>query len=275
MHLTFPIDGVAITSTPSKSFSSLYEREHLRINEQELFMSVPDVADYYVRNGEEVAVLPAAEADEKSVQLFLSGSVLGAVLHQRGIIPFHGSSFSFNGKGVMVIGVSGAGKSSTTAAFCSKGAGFINDDINPVLVKESGIMLQRIRTNVKLWDDSLAYLGITNDSFSQIRPDIDKFYVPFDKGQLLEEQPLHHIVLLGTHNEERFAVEQPAGIEKYNILRRNIYRKMYLRGMPQTEKSYFQKLLKIANTVTISIVKRPDRISPLATMDFIKEHVLL
>jgi len=79
-------------------------------------------------DGNLVQVYPNPESDELSVNLFLNGSVLGVLLHQRGILLFHGNSFMLDGKGMLLCDHSGLGKSSFTAAFCQNGATIINDD---------------------------------------------------------------------------------------------------------------------------------------------------
>ena len=49
---------------------------------------------------------------------------------------------------------------------------------------------------------------------------------------------------------------------------------MYLRGMPQTEKNYFQQLVKLAGSVDIIQVLRPKISDICTTMDFIRKQLL-
>lgn len=277
MNLSFPIDSVEINFTESVPFEiadALYSRDHIRINEQHFSLSVPEVADYWAADGKRIWVKPMAEVDEASVRLFLNGSVFGAVLHQQGLVPFHASSFQYKEKVVLIAGMSGAGKSSTTAAFCTSGAQFINDDINPVEVSGDIIRLKKIRSRVKLWDDSLDSLAMTQDGFQAVRPGIDKFYVPLESTTSEDYLPLHHIVILNKYNGNECSLVKPSGIEKYNLLRRHIYRLAYLRGMPETDRNYFAKLLKIAKSVDVTIVNRPSQIAVQDTVAFIQQNVL-
>ncbi len=78
--------------------------------------------------GKEVKFSVEPSADPEWVQLYLSGQVLVALLHQRKIINFHASSFIHDGWGVMILGETGAGKSSLTVSFAIAGAGFLSDD---------------------------------------------------------------------------------------------------------------------------------------------------
>lgn len=272
MNLNFPIDieTIAISKElidrlPNPKLS----KPHLQIDENDFYLNVYDVASYRVQNGNNVLIHPHENSDEASIKLFLNGSVLGAVLHQRGLIPFHGSTFLYEGKGVMICGQSGAGKSSTTAAFCQKDATFINDDITPVNITKEATTIIPIKTRIKLWDDSLKKLDIENTSFDKIRPTLDKFYLPND-AVFQEEQELHHVIILGKHNKDEYKSNELEGMAKFNTLRKQVYRKMYLKGMPEREKTYFKQLFNLANKVRITSVVRPQKSSINDTKEYIK-----
>ena len=272
MNLNFPIDidTIEVSKVPITKLSNpKLSNPHLQIDENDFYLNVYDVATYRVQNGNNVLIQPHENADEASIKLFLNGSVLGAVLHQRGLIPFHGSTFLYEGKGVMICGQSGAGKSSTTAAFCQKEATFINDDITPIKITKDKATIIPIKTRIKLWDDSLIKLEIDNENFDKIRPTLEKFYLP-NEDIFQDEQELHHIVILGKHNTDEFKSFELEGMAKFNILRKQIYRKMYLKGMPEREKMYFKQLFNLANKVRITRVVRPQKCSIYDAKEFIK-----
>jgi hypothetical protein len=244
----------------------------LQVDEDDFYLNVIDVASYRVKNGNSVQVFAHEKADLASIKLFLNGSVLGAVLHQRGILPFHGSCFQYEQKGILICGQSGAGKSSVTAAFCQSGAVFINDDITPVEITESETNIIPIKTRIKLWDDSIKKLEIENDDFDKIRPCLDKFYLP-NAEEFQSKQALHHIFILIQHNKEEFESHELEGMAKYNVLRQQIYRKMYLKGMPERQKAYFKQLLLLAKNVKVTRIMRPQIAAITATMEYIKQEL--
>jgi len=276
MDLDFYVDSVAVdvvTAELEKLSCPLFFRPHLEIKESDFFINVRNVASYRVQNGDRVHVHPHENADIESIKLFLNGSVLGAVLHQKGILPFHGCSFEYNGQGIIISGLSGSGKSSVTTAFCQNGGRFINDDITPVQIGESVTTILPIKTKIKLWDDSLRSLNIKNDNLQRIRPSMDKFYISLPE-KMLTEQPLNHIFILAKHNEDIFKVNELSGMAKYNVLRNQIYRKSYLKGMPETSKAYFKQLCKLAQQIRITQVIRPQICSIYDTMNFIKQQIV-
>ncbi len=275
MNLYFPLDSICISVAEKKTggvVNPLYSTSILQINEADFQLVIEHVATYRVQNGCDIQVNPFINADESSIQLFLNGSAFGALLHQRGIIPFHGCSFELNQRGIILCGYSGAGKSSVTAAFCQKGARFINDDITPVVIDKLGTWIMPIRTRIKLWDDALVALAIETDNLENIRPSMPKFYVPVENN-CQDKLKLNTLIVLGIHDNDRYQVMRPIGMEKFNLLRSHIYRKIYLKGMPQAERNLFSKLLKLSQLVEVLHVLRPPKSSIHATMEFIREQL--
>ena len=277
-----PIDSLEVEFGNKIQFTSepLFSNHAFKINESEFELSIDGVATYKVKGGRHIDIIPHEGADKESIELFLNGSVLGAVLFQRGIIPLHGSSFIHKGKGVIVCGASGAGKSSVTAAFCKRGAQFINDDISPVAILQNSSHSKNlpeilpIFSTIKLWKDSLLDLGYEQSGLSKIRPSMEKFYLPVDKSTNINIK-LDTVIILTTHQAEEFKSEVLTGISKYNVLRRNIYRKSYLRGMPETSKKFFSQLINIASQIDVVLITRPKRARIADTVDFIDNDSLI
>lgn len=274
MNFDFPIGSVSISieNKIDRPIASIYSTPRIQINETDFAMTIDGVASYRVKDGQKIWVSPHPGADPASVNLFLNGSVFGALLHQQGSIPFHGCSFEYEGKGIIISGFSGVGKSSVTAAFCQKGAHFINDDITPVRIEKDGAIIVPINTKIKLWDDSLKTLEIEDKGLEKIRPDMQKFYVPFD-GTNRNPVQLHTMIILSTHEDNKYEAERLTGMTKYNLLRKNIYRKMYLRGMPLTAGRLFKNLLIIAEKTEVILVRRPHRSDIYSTMEFIQKQI--
>jgi hypothetical protein len=273
MNLHFPIElktlhlsNVELKTIPTALLSCPW----MQVNQDDFYLNITDVASFSVKNGNNVQVYPHEKADLESVKLFLNGSVLGAVLHQRATLPFHGSCFELDEKGILLCGESGAGKSSITAAFCQDGAEFINDDIVELLLYTTIIP---IKTRIKLWEDSLEKLKIKNTDFDKIRSDVEKFYLPVEK-HYQKQQILHHIFILAKHSNDGFAAIELQGMEKFNALRKQIYREIYLKGMPETEKIYFKQLFLLAKTVRVTAITRPQKSDIEDTMEFIKRQLV-
>lgn len=91
---------------------------------------VPDAnAVFQMVEGRRLAVnAPGAEIG-RNVRLYLLGSALGAILHQRGLLPLHACVLDFGGKAVAFLGHSGAGKSTLAAWLAERGGRLLSDDV--------------------------------------------------------------------------------------------------------------------------------------------------
>jgi len=272
MSTDFPVEVDKIEYSPEELgplANPRYLRAHIQINDDDFLLKIKNIASYRVQGGKYIYYHPYVDADEPSVNLFLNGSVFGAVLHQRKLLPFHGSSFLYEGKGVIICGNSGTGKSSAVAAFCQNGAIFINDDITPVKVENGKGFIIPVKTRIKLWNDSIKKLNIENNGLERIRAPLDKFYIP-GHTSCSANQILNHVFLLQIHNNDSFLVSEVEGLAKFQALRSMIYRKSYLKGMPETEAQYFTQIIKLSGHVRITSITRPQTCSISSLMDCIR-----
>jgi hypothetical protein len=262
MQLRFPLPDVEIEISDSKKEvqSPLFEDDHQRVNQKEYSLNVEDVANFYVSEGNHIFIFPYPNAAKNSLELYLNGSAYGAILHQRNILPLHGSCFNWNNKGIMLCGESGAGKSSLTASFCLKGAEFLTDDVTPVLFTNGKPQIWVMSDRIKLWNDSLDQLNHNKDGLHRIDAETEKFYFPMEseKGKLF---PLNQLFLLSIHDKPEVEFQEISGVDKFEALKDEIYRLEYLQGMPDTASVYFKQLVNIARAVKITKVSRPEGIS--------------
>ena len=117
--LTVNLEGVTTSHSPRvrEVKAPLFLSDGVAVNEREYSLTVPGVGDFYACDGSEAEYSPLPGADLQWVNLYLNSQVLVALLHQRKMMSFHAGSFLFRGRGVMVAGSTGAGKSSLTLAF--------------------------------------------------------------------------------------------------------------------------------------------------------------
>jgi hypothetical protein len=273
----FPIDSVEIDyskNSLNKNFESPHLcRTHLMVNENDFYLDIPDIAQYRVKFGKNILIHLYKDYDEASVKSFLYGSVLGALLHQRSILPFHGNSFEYFGKGIIICGHSGSGKSSISAALCQNGGNFISDDISPIHFKNSEAYIFNINNRLKLWDNTIHELDISNIELEKIRPTINKFYISNLNSPDNLEKKLDHLFILSTHNKNKFSVIELTGISKFNALRKQIFRKIFLKGMPYLERDYFKQILHLASTVRVTHIIRPQICNIYETMKIFQKEL--
>jgi hypothetical protein len=85
-------------------------------------LDVNKVARYRIDDGRRITVEPYPTGSERHIRLYLLGSALGALLHQRRLLPLHANAMDFGGRAVAFMGASGAGKSTMAAWFHDRGS---------------------------------------------------------------------------------------------------------------------------------------------------------
>jgi hypothetical protein len=63
-------------------------------------LRIPGAGRYLVSDGRELVVEPEADADFSYVRLFILGSALGLLCHQRGLLPLHASAVELAGEAI-------------------------------------------------------------------------------------------------------------------------------------------------------------------------------
>lgn len=238
----------------------LYSDEKIAVNEKEYFLKVPGVGSFYACDGKIIEYSAEKGADPQWVQLYLNNHIFVALLHQRKIISFHASSFILHGHGVMILGGTGTGKTSMTVAFAINGAGFMSDDLTPVVFRENVPHVWSLDRRVKMRSDSAEQLYIGNEKLTDAEPGTGKKYVHLEKGPD-EYHKLDIMVKIetGEVKEPLFVNLSPA--EKFALLRSEVCSWEILAGMPETEAAYLQQLVNILEQVHLVKVIRPPGIT--------------
>ena len=148
-----------------------------QVSRSEYLLRIPEVAGFYVRNGDSVLVDRVPAAQPADVSTFLLGSVFGALCHQNDLLPLHASSV-LSGSGVTAfLGDSGTGKSTLAACFQDRGYGIVSDDIC-VLAPEAATGQMKVIPLagwLKLWRTSLDHLGEIPEEKNRVYSEDEKY----------------------------------------------------------------------------------------------------
>ena len=148
-----------------------------------LRFSITGVADYVVEGGKRISVAPAEGSRHDAIRLFLMGSALGYLCHQRGVLPLHGAAVDIDGAAVILAGASGAGKSTLADAFARRGHIVLSDDVTPVaLASGMATVLPGLR-RIRLWKDAIDNAGWNSEALERCRTGLEKF------SRSLHEEP--------------------------------------------------------------------------------------
>lgn len=220
--------------------------------------AIPEVARYAVVEGRRIIVDPDEQADPRNVRLYLLGSAMGLLLHQRGVLPLHANAVEIDGGAVAFMGPSGAGKSTLAAWLHDQGLRIVADDVCAIQFDEaSRPLVSRGLPRLRLWKSALEATGRSADGFERSYAgddEWDKFDVPLPLGQAAGEPvPLAALYLLATGDELIF--EPLDGVAAAEAVFANTYRGQYIDGADQARRHWEACLKLIAVTPIFRVVR--------------------
>lgn len=231
------------------------ERKFLR--ENAVYAHVAGVAAFRITNGNLIQVDPEPDCSDSRLGIFLMGSSMGAILHQRGCIPLHGSCVTDGKRSILLTGDSGAGKSTLAAEFLRRGWKLITDDVSALYDTEGTPEVQSSYPSQKLWQDALdryerpesdVHSLYFSDSRQKFGVDVSRFF--FDG-----RAPLSLVVRLLPHARV-CALEPLEGMSKVDQLLRNTYRSNMIEQ--RNLQRHFQRCVTLSTKIPMAVVARTD-----------------
>lgn len=143
------------------------------------------------RGATEVWAAWPAGATLEDTATYLLGPIAGFLLRLRGRVPLHGSGIVVDGGVVGLVGASGAGKSTTAAAFAARGVPVVADDILALGRVGDRIHVHAAYPYLRLWPESVEILFGSRDALPPLTPNWDKRYLDLDgRGEIFQGGPL-------------------------------------------------------------------------------------
>jgi len=151
--------------------------------------------------------------------------VMAAVCHQRSLTPLHATAVEVGAGAVAFAGPSGAGKSTLAAQFQGRGVTVLTDDLCVIRFDPDGRpwALPGL-ARIKLWEDSLAMVGLAGARLPRIGDDIEKFSLAVQSSPSSHPRSLDRIYILRPDASERVEIRPVAGPEAVSALVANIHR---------------------------------------------------
>lgn len=253
---------IKLGTTPGKlTGDNVVQNVRVSISPKEYLLRIFHIANYYAADGNLIIVEPMHQADWKSIRLFLLGSVISAILHQRAMIPVHASAIE-RGEGIVLFsGPSGAGKSTIAAMLQKKGYSIFSDDIC-VLKRSDGVRgpIEAFTSYpmIKLWHDSFEKIGIEMAvEENKIRPNLPKFglFYPddFKTGAKIVKQVF---ILDKSSHTETPEIEKLGTFDAFRALEKNAYRRVQINSMKLRD-VHFAMLSELVGLAPVYKITRP------------------
>lgn len=219
-------------------------------------ITIENVAQYLVRDGNEIWIEPSATASDGDINAFLISSAIAALLQQRRLLTLHASAIMTDRGSILFVGKSGVGKSTTLAALADRGYAMVTDDIAALVVPELGaVEIIPSFPATRLRGDALVKLGKSRQDYVRLRSKVEKYIVPipdFDAAP----KPVDRVFLLDIHDKSEIEINALEHVDAFYWLSHFTFRKRFYDGM-QLGDFHFQKLSALVRGTPMHKICRP------------------
>ncbi|MBT5873547.1 MAG: hypothetical protein HOH43_09025 [Candidatus Latescibacteria bacterium] len=223
----------------------------------QLLFRVDDVARFLVTDGKEIVVDRVPGSDDNQMYLFLTGSAFGALIHQRGLLPFHASAVKTDAGVIIFTGQVGAGKSTLAGAFHSRGYQILTDDICVISEGADGPTVYPGYPELKITRATTDRLDMDTRNLERMTwRSKDKYLVSVRERFDPAPVSLHAVYWLTPSDVDEIEIIPVEGVEKFNILVTNTYWNQFLDGLG-TGASHFRLATSVAQNALVRRVVRP------------------
>jgi hypothetical protein len=225
-------------------------------NENEFFYQVPDIARYFVSDGNKVVIEPLCE-DWDSILLFFYSNCIAAILFQRDLIPFHVSGVLDKNDGLWLFAApSRTGKSTTALKLKEKGYTYFTDDTALITIENNVCVAIASYPVLRAWENTMNNQQVYDLSQGkQLRAEINKFGIAFHDDFVSSSQKVKGIIFLEMQGES-IQMERLKSTDGMKRLGDNIYRNKWVHGMNK-QLLQFKTLSTISQKVAFWKATRP------------------
>jgi hypothetical protein len=221
-----------------------------------LLIEAPGRARFLISGGRTIVVSLEGEDSWRIALEYLLGSAMGALLHQRGLLPLHANVVEWNGRAFAFAGASGAGKSTLAARLQQKGYTLLSDDLCAVGWEGGEARAFPGIPRMKLWSDALLELGIARRGLRPLSWTSEKFEAPVAPAFVREPLPLAMICDLGMEEEAApRGVVALSGLDAANSLVAHTYRRR-LADLQGLGGECLGRILSVAERVPVVLLRR-------------------
>lgn len=244
------------------------------VGRREIRVQIPGIGSFVARDGREIFVAPAPNANIEDVRSFLLGGVFAAVWHQRDLFPLHASAVLTPQGAVAFVGESGAGKSTMALHLNEMGYPLLCDDVCVISRGPHGEALAWPGVNkLKLWLSSLRAAGHSEQGLRKVTGEDNKFHLPTSAIASDEGHELKQIHMLAKSADGLIRFRRLYGADSVAPLISHTYRGMVLRSMHSSSR-HLSRAVEIAGRTRVWELSRPWQIeSARSVCDEFERHL--
>lgn len=246
---------------------------YYEVARNQFLMGLEGIGKFWVKNGNQVTIAAVETAAPGDIRVFVLGSCLGAILHQRKTLVLHASAVVYKDKAYLITGYSGAGKSTTANALRLSGLSMLTDDVCPIKEVDGQLLAFPGYPQSKLWEDALEKLDVAYDNLPFVQQAYSKRKLVITQDFVKEPLPVAGIYLIQPNEKELLHLEPVEGINKFELIIEMTYRPFLIKDMGG-QADHFRLTSQLVNRVPIKKVIRPQSNCLTELVNLIKEDIM-
>lgn len=211
---------------PQWVLGKIQEGQIDHIEEQVMWFNLEKLVLFYIEKGNHIIIYRQSDLiTELAIRSYLTGSAMALALMQKGYLPIHGGTVEYQGKGIIISGESGAGKSTITMELYEQGFQFVADDVSVVDLQEREAMVFPGFPQQKFCRDVVEEKSFNMEELIYVDEDRDKFARILKSGYVIHPLPIACMIELRVSDQidQPECVEVQGGNKLYQIMH-NVYR---------------------------------------------------
>jgi len=219
-----------------------------------VLLHVDHAGDMIIRDGHQILVKPLPDAEPNFLRLYLVGSAMGILFHQRRQFIFHGAAVLLGNGASVFVGPSGAGKSTLAAHLAAAGYRALADDTLPLREEDEKIIVWPGAEMFKMWGDALEGLGRATDDLTQVSERYGKYFL--SNPMVAPDAPAEVREVFVLEHGDRFEITPISGLDAIAALNENTYRPEMI-GFLGNEAGYLAQLGSLCQKLDFYRFTRP------------------
>jgi len=224
-------------------------------NTHQLLLKIKDVANFLIEHGHTITVEPIG-TDVDFINVFILGSAMGGILHQRGYLVMHANAVVINQQATLIAAPQGYGKSTLAAAFLKSGYSLLADDVCAITFNDQQPFVHPSYPQIKLCADVLNHFGYDPSNLQPIGHKTNKYYVPMQQHFNLDPVPVKQMVILDKADCAHYNWQRINGRHKLKAVLDNTYRPLFI-DLQGLTSQYFDHCAKLIKNIPLFHLTRP------------------